>query len=233
MFSPDGARIAYRDNSQSLWVTELATGKNIKIASEPVYSPLNLMSADWSPDSRWLAYTVQASGLIQTVNVWSAESGRSIQVTDGLSEMLEPVFDPNGEFLYVLASTDAGPLKDWFSQINIDAPVRYGLYAITLRQDGPSAAPPQSDEVDLGALAKAAPESEDKKKDAAKDAKGKGASKASGRAHRCCRHRGSHRRVAGGRRRASTLARGRERRDLFHRRSRARRHRKRSASPAN
>ena len=78
-------------------------------------------------------------------------------MTDGLSEMLEPVFDPNGEFLYVLASTDAGPLKDWFSQINIDAPVRYGLYAITLRQDGPSAAPPQSDEVDLGALAKAKP----------------------------------------------------------------------------
>jgi tricorn protease len=178
VFSPDGARIAYRDNSQSLWVTELATGKNIKIASEPVYSPLNLMSADWSPDSRWLAYTVQASGLIQTVNVWSTESGRSIQVTDGLSEMLEPVFDPNGEFLYVLASTDAGPLKDWFSQINIDAPVRYGLYAITLRQDGPSAAPPQSDEVDLGALAKAAPEAEDKKaKDTAKDSKGKGASK--------------------------------------------------------
>ena len=40
---------------------ELATGKNIKIASEPVYSPLNLMRANWSPDSRWLAYTVQES----------------------------------------------------------------------------------------------------------------------------------------------------------------------------
>lgn len=178
VFSPDGARIAYRDNSQSLWVIELATGKDIKIASEPVYTPLNMMRASWSPDSRWLAYTVQAAGLIQTVNVWSVESGRSIQVTDGLSEMLEPVFDPNGEFLYVLASTDAGPLKDWFSQINIDSPVRFGLYAITLRQDGPSAAPPQSDEVDIKALSSAAPEAEDKKaKDAAKDSKAKGASK--------------------------------------------------------
>ncbi|MFC4310509.1 PDZ domain-containing protein [Steroidobacter flavus] len=163
VFSPDGARIAYRDNSQSLWVTETATGKNIKIASEPFYSPLNLMRASWSPDSRWLAYTVQAAGLIQTVNVWSADTARSIQVTDGLSEMLEPVFDPNGEFLYVLASTDAGPLKDWFSQINIDTPVRYGLYAISLRQDGPSAVPPQSDEVDLNALTSAPAESENKK----------------------------------------------------------------------
>lgn len=178
LFSPDGSRIAYRDNSQSLWVIELASGKNIKIASEPVYTPLNLMRASWSPDSRWLAYTVAAAGLIQTVNVWSVEMGRSIQVTDGLSEMLEPVFDPNGEFIYVLASTDAGPLKDWFSQINIDSPVRYGLYAITLQQDGPSAVPPQSDEVDLKAVPSATPESEDKKaKDAAKDDKGKGAGK--------------------------------------------------------
>lgn len=179
VFSPDGARIAYRDNSQSLWVIELASGKNIKIASEPVYSPFQLMRASWSPDSRWLTYTVQAAGLIQTVNVWSVETSRSIQVTDGLSEMLEPVFDPNGEFIYVLASTDAGPLKDWFSQINIDSPVRYGLYAITLRQDGPSAVPPLSDEVDLKAMSTAAPESEDKKaKDAAKDDKGKSAGKA-------------------------------------------------------
>ncbi len=175
VFSPDGTRIAYRDNSQSLWVTELASGKNIKVVSEPVYSPLNLMRASWSPDSRWLAYTVQAAGLIQTVNVWSAETGRSIQVTDGLSEMLEPVFDPNGEFLYVLASTDAGPLKDWFSQINIDTPVRYGLYAITLRQDGPSAVPPQSDEVDVNALSSAAAAPEEKKK--AKDGKDKGDAK--------------------------------------------------------
>ncbi len=35
LFSPDGTRIAYRDNSQSLWVIELATGKNIKIAPSP------------------------------------------------------------------------------------------------------------------------------------------------------------------------------------------------------
>ena len=171
LFSPDGARIAYRDNTQSLWVIELATGKNIKIASEPVYSPFNLMRADWSPDSRWLVYTVQAAGLIQTVNVWSVEAGRSIQVTDGMSEMLQPVFDPNGEFMYVLASTDAGPVKDWFSQINIDSPVRFGLYAITLRQDGPSAVPPQSDEVEVTATSDTPPESEQKAKESEKNGK--------------------------------------------------------------
>ncbi len=146
LFSPDGKRLAYQDNSQSLWVIDLASGGTTKIASEPVYSPLDLMSANWSPDSRWLAYTVQSAGLIQTVHAWSVESGQSLRLTDGLSEMVEPVFDPNGEFLYVLASTDAGPLKDWFSQANNDNAMSHGLYAITLRKDGPNAIPPQSDE---------------------------------------------------------------------------------------
>lgn len=148
-FSPDGQRIAFQDNSQSLWVIELASGRTAKIASEPVYSPLDRMSANWSPDSRWLAYTVQNAGLIQTVYAWSVDSGRSIRLTDGLSEMVEPAFDPNGEFLYVLALTDAGPLKDWFSQANGDAVMTHGLYAITLRRDGPHPIPPQSDEVEV------------------------------------------------------------------------------------
>lgn len=164
LFSPDGKRIAFQDNSQTLWVIELAGGRTTKIASEPVYTPLDLMSANWSPDSRWLAYTVQNAGLIQTVYAWSVDSGTSLRLTDGLTEMVQPVFDPNGEFLYVLASTDAGPLKDWFSQISTDNQMRHGLYAITLRRDGPHPVPPQSDEVTLG----------DGEADGKDDKKGKG-----------------------------------------------------------
>lgn len=145
-WSPDGKHLSFRDNSQSLWIITLDTGKTTKIASEPVYTPLNLMRANWSPDSRWLAYTVQNAGLIQTVNVYSLETGRSMQITDGLSEAIEPVFDPKGEFLYLLASTDAGPVKDWFAQSSADMGHTYSLHAVTLRGDGPHPLPPQSDE---------------------------------------------------------------------------------------
>jgi tricorn protease len=145
-FSPDGKHVSYRDNSQSLWILTLATGKAVKVASEPVFTPLNPMRASWSPDSRWLAYTVQNAGLIQTVYVHALESGRSTAITDGLSEAIEPVFDPKGEFLYLLASTDAGPVKDWFSQISADMGQTFSLHAVTLRKDGPHPLPPQSDE---------------------------------------------------------------------------------------
>uniref|UniRef100_A0A832I0M1 Tricorn protease homolog n=1 Tax=Eiseniibacteriota bacterium TaxID=2212470 RepID=A0A832I0M1_UNCEI len=145
-WSPDGARIAFRDNSQSVWVFEVASGAATRIAQEPVYSPLNLLSVNWSPDSRWLAYTLQDHGMMRAVHVWSVEHRRSFRVTDGLSEMSDPVFDPNGEYLYVLASTDAGPLKDWFSQISTDMQMKYGVYAVTLRRDGPNPLAPRSDE---------------------------------------------------------------------------------------
>ncbi len=148
-WSPDGNYIAYRDNSQSHRVIELETGEQTKIAQEPVYTPLNLMSASWSPDSRWLAYTIQENGLIRTVYAWSTESGETVRLTDGMSEAASPVFDPNGEYLYILASTDAGPLKDWFSQASIDMQMNYNIYAITLKEDGPNPLPPQSDEVSI------------------------------------------------------------------------------------
>jgi tricorn protease len=166
-FSPDGKRIAYRDNSQSLWVIELDGGRTTKIASEPVYSPLNPMRAAWSPDSRWLAYTVQNAGLIQTVYAWSVQSGQSVQLSDGLSEAVEPVFDPNGEFLYLLASTDAGPVKDWFSQISADMGQTHSLHAIALRRDGPHPLPPQSDEAGVNDAAKGDNDKDKKDKPAA------------------------------------------------------------------
>jgi len=145
-WSPDGRWLAYRDNSQAFWATNLKSGKSYKIGQESIYTPVNPMTASWSPDSRWLAYTLQNEGLIRTVYAWNVDDKESIQITDGLSETAEPVFDANGEFLYVLASTDAGPVKDWFSQTSADARVNYGLYAITLRKDGPHPLPPQSDE---------------------------------------------------------------------------------------
>ncbi len=150
VFAPDGRRIAYQDNSQSLWVIDLDSGAQTKVASERSYSPVRAMTAQWSPDSRWLAYTVERTGVIRAVYAWSVARNESIAITDGLSDMVEPVFDANGEFLYVLASTDAGPSRDWFSQINLDARATYALYAITLRSDGPDANAPQSDEVATG-----------------------------------------------------------------------------------
>jgi tricorn protease len=146
-WSPDGKHIALQDNSLSLFVLDLASGRLAKVAQEPVYSPMVTLTSRWSDDSRWLAYTLNTAGLFQTVYVYSMEEGRSFAISDGMSEMSEPAFDPNGKYLYMLGSTDAGPVKDWFAQSTTDMPITHTIYAAVLDKEAPSPIPPQSDEV--------------------------------------------------------------------------------------
>src|SRR5262249_1611440 len=57
-WSPDSKKIALIDNARTLFWIDLATGAVKRIASEPIYSPINTLRCAWSPDSRWLAYTL-------------------------------------------------------------------------------------------------------------------------------------------------------------------------------
>lgn len=147
-WSADGKRISYIDNSQSLYVINLSNGSSRKIASQVEYSPLRSLSHNWSPDSKWLVYTIEKEGLIETVYLYSVNQKKSFQVTDGLTNVSEPVFDKNGDFLYFLGSTDAGPAKDWFAQSNNDMIASSNLFLATLNPNTASPFVKESDEVE-------------------------------------------------------------------------------------
>ena len=67
-------------------------------------------------------------------------------VTDGLGDAVEPVFDAGGKYLYFLASTDAGPVNQWFSQAGADMRLKRSLYVAVLRKGVPSPFAKESDE---------------------------------------------------------------------------------------
>jgi tricorn protease len=97
---------------------------------------------------------------IQTVHVYSIDQGKSFPITDGLSEVSEPVFDKSGKYMYFFASTDAGPVKNWFALSNQESRITSSIYLAVLRKDDPSPLMKESDEE------KGAPEKkEDNKKD--------------------------------------------------------------------
>ena len=58
--------------------------------------------------------------------------GKSVQVSDGLSDVSNPQFDRGGKYLYFFASTDAGPVKDWFAQSNADMEATSAIYVAVL-----------------------------------------------------------------------------------------------------
>ncbi len=147
-WSPDGERISYVDNSMSLFVIDVESGDVAKIASEYYYGPSAPARPghSWSPDSRYIAYTLNTRSYMQQVFVYDVEAGASHAVTDGLSEVGEPVFDRGGDYLYFSASTDAGPVKHWFAMSNADMEASSSIYVAVLRADGESPLAPESDE---------------------------------------------------------------------------------------
>ena len=143
-WSPDERFISLLDNAYSLFVVGVETGQVRKIAANRFFGHEPFISHNWSPDSKWLAYTENTNGLIQKVHLYSVEDSKSHQITDGLTEVSEPVFDPDGRYLYVIASDEAGPIKDWFAQSSLDMTFKHTLYAIGLAKDTPSPLPPEN-----------------------------------------------------------------------------------------
>lgn len=148
VWSPDSQKISYTDNSWSIYWLDVKTGISKKIGSEYLYGPSRTRTIyhSWSPDSKWLAYTLSTRANIQTVYAYSLEQNKSFTITDGLSEVTEPVFDDNGKYLYFLGSTNAGPVKEWFAQSNADMRFTSSLYLAVLRNNLPNPLAKESDE---------------------------------------------------------------------------------------
>ena len=145
-WSPDGKKISYTDNSRTVYWINLETGVTHEVDADMVYGPLQPPYHSWSHDSRWIAYTRDNETNIHTVYVHSLETGESHAVTDGLSDVSEAVFDAGGKYLYLLASTDAGPVIQWFAQSNNDLEMTNSIYLAVLEKGTPSPLAKESDE---------------------------------------------------------------------------------------
>jgi len=148
VWSPDGEKISFADNSWSLYWINMKTGAVKKIGSEPLYGPARAKTIHhvFSPDSKWIIYTLGTRTYFQTLYAYSLEQDKSIAITDGLSEVSEPVFDASGKYLYFFGSTDAGPVKQWFDMSNADMRITRSLYLAVLRKNIPSPLARESDE---------------------------------------------------------------------------------------
>jgi tricorn protease len=147
-WSPDSKKIAFVDNSRTLYILDLATGSIDKVDSDEMYLPDTYrdIASDWSADSRWLAYTKVIRTNFRRVFLYSIAEKKSYSLTDGLSDAVDPKFDPKGKYLYFFASTDAGPVLNWFDQSSADMRSTNALYLVTLQKETISPFAKESDE---------------------------------------------------------------------------------------
>jgi len=167
-WSPDGKRLSYSDNRQQLWYIDTASGKNTKVDTQTFFGYGGAFDAAWSPDSKWLAYAKVLPNRLGAIFLHDTQTGKSTQITDGLSDAGSPVFDKSGSYLYFLASTDAGPARGGIDMSATNRPVTSSVYLAVLNKETPSPLAPESDEEkDKPAETAARPGEGDKEKDKA------------------------------------------------------------------
>jgi tricorn protease len=163
-WSPDSKKIAFLDKKVQLWYLEIDKGTPVKVDSNPIGSRDDVLEPAWSPDSKWIAYTKNLANLLRAVFIYSLDSAKINQVTDGLSDARYPAFDKSGKYLYFTASTNLGPAISFADLSGIAHQSTRYVYAVVLRNDIPSPLAPESDEE------KVQPEKKDEAKPAEKPA---------------------------------------------------------------
>ncbi len=147
-WSPDSKKISYCDNGRNLYIVDVASGVINKIDADELYvpGPFRYLFGDWSSDSKWIAYTKVTETQFKKIFLYSVDQNRSIALTDGLSDASEPVFDKGGKYLFFFASTDDGPVINWFDQSNNDMKSTNSIYLVTLQKETISPFAKESDE---------------------------------------------------------------------------------------
>ena len=97
----------------------------------------------WSPDSKWIAYQRDLDNQLNAIFLYSMDTHKFTQVTDGMSDACSPAFDLNGKYLYFLASTDDGPSNAGIDLSSLDRAQTSAPYVVVLAKDGASPVPPR------------------------------------------------------------------------------------------
>ncbi len=143
VWSPDSSMLIFGDKKQRLNVVNVSNGRVTAVDSS-VYN--NITDYSWSPDSRYVTYIKNNDLGIGSVWVYSLGDKQARQVTSDMTSEREPVFDPQGRYLYFLSSRDQD-LQ--FSSIEFNYMVTNStrVYAAQLNADQPALFLPKSDEV--------------------------------------------------------------------------------------
>jgi tricorn protease len=140
-WSPDSKKLAYGDQDWKLKWVDVASGK----ITEADRSDQAITDYQWSPDSRFLAYTKNGETRLPSVWIYSLDEGKARQLTSDMTAEAEPTWDPSGRYLYFISNRD---FNLTFSGYEFDYlytnPNR--VYVGVLSKEGPALFLPESDE---------------------------------------------------------------------------------------
>ncbi|TNF40605.1 MAG: peptidase S41, partial [Bacteroidetes bacterium] len=157
-WSPDSKRIAWTDQTLTLWFIDVATKAVTKVDREEyenVDVSLDLKSIfdySWSPDSRYIVYSKMNEAYMYQLYVYGLETKSINCISSGLFHDFNPLFTSDGEHIVFISNRRFEPTYcdlEWEMVYQEIA----GIYAVTLKKDGRSLMPYKSDEEPTGTTA--------------------------------------------------------------------------------
>jgi len=98
--SPDGHWLAHYDRNDELWVLDLKSRQDKRIA-QSTHGGFDELR--WSPDSRWLAFVEGAANQFRQIKLLNVESGAIETITDDRYNSMSPAWSGDGKWLYFLS----------------------------------------------------------------------------------------------------------------------------------
>ncbi|HEY6906097.1 MAG TPA: PDZ domain-containing protein, partial [Ignavibacteriaceae bacterium] len=165
-WSPDSKKMAFIDKAMQIFIYDVDKDKTIKVDNEKYYYEGNLenFSVSWSPDSRWITYGKDTDNNHSAISMYDTKEEKFYQVTSGYYNDVNPVFDPDGKYLFFLTNRSFNPVYSDLDNSFI-YPNATNIAAVALDKDTLSPMAPKNDIVSIKKDEEKKKDEGDKKKD--------------------------------------------------------------------
>ena len=149
-WSPDSKQMAFIDKAMNIYIYSMDKDKTIKVDKEKYMYEGNLenFSVSWSPDSRWLAYQKDTDNRHSAISLYDTKEEKYHQVTSGYYDDVQPVFDPDGKYLFFLTNRTFKPIYSDMDNSFV-YPNATNIAAVSLDKDTLSPLAPKNDAVQI------------------------------------------------------------------------------------
>jgi tricorn protease len=127
VWSPDSRMLSFPDRRLGLWLVDVNAGTTVRVDTS-TYSAQESWTPNFSPDSRFLAYSKRMKNRAGAVYIYDIAQKKTFPITDGITHTEQPVFDRNGKYLYFVSSLNAGTSEFSWGVLN-------GIFARSTRFD--------------------------------------------------------------------------------------------------
>jgi tricorn protease len=146
-WSPDSKKILFSDKMQRLRYVDVESGSVTEVMQADAWE---IVSYDWSPDSRWIAYVKPEVESMAKIYLYNLAKNETHEVTDGWYSSSGPHFSRDGNYLFFTSNRDFNPTYS-ATEWNHAYQDMSRIYFVTLRKDVPSPFGYKNDEVSMDA----------------------------------------------------------------------------------